>query len=98
MNTDSQAALITLASHSYVSKIVWECYNTLKTSAKANKLILTWVPRHISVAGNVGVDKCAKKLIYPLWDQNNRAAFPIASDEKLSLTDSRLATAYSMHT
>jgi ribonuclease HI len=60
MNSDSKAALMALANHSYTSKMAWDCHNVLKALAKTNTVTLVWVPGHMGVVGNEEADRCAR--------------------------------------
>lgn len=59
MNSDSRAALMALPSHSYTSKVVWDCCEALKTLAVNNIVTLMWAPGHIK--GDVEDDRCTRK-------------------------------------
>ena len=50
--SDSMASLLALKSHTFKSKLTWECAQTLNTLGESNTLTLKWVPGHTGIVGN----------------------------------------------
>ena len=59
--SDSRAILQALDSHTFESKLVWECMMLLNSLGRTNKVTLMWVPGHTGVHGNDMADHLAKE-------------------------------------
>jgi ribonuclease HI len=52
--SDSQAAIKALDKHQIISKLVWDCHQSLTKLARHNRVQIIWVPGHEGIVGNVG--------------------------------------------
>ncbi|KAG5674273.1 hypothetical protein PVAND_004253 [Polypedilum vanderplanki] len=58
---DSQAALLSLRSNIFQSKLVYECFELLQELSYENEVTLVWVPGHSNIIGNEKVDELARQ-------------------------------------
>jgi hypothetical protein len=58
--SDSQAAIKALDNYQIISKLVWDCHQSLLQLAKYNRVQLIWVSGHESIAGNENAAQLAK--------------------------------------
>ena len=58
---DSQAALLSLQSDKFVSKLVYQCFGQLSKLPRENEVTLVWVPGHQGILGNEKVDGLARE-------------------------------------
>ena len=58
--SDSQAALKSLASCTFESKLVWQCYSELVVLAEHNEVQIEWIPGHCGLRGNEKADELAR--------------------------------------
>jgi ribonuclease HI len=58
--SDSQAAIKALDKYQIISKLVWDCHQSLVQLAKHNRVQLIWVSGHESIVGNETADQLAK--------------------------------------
>jgi ribonuclease HI len=50
--SNSQAAIKELGKYQIISKLLWDCHQSLIQLARHNRVQLVWVPGHEGVAGN----------------------------------------------
>lgn len=61
INSDSWAALMTLASHSCISKVAWDCHEALETVAVNKKWLCCGMLGHVGIRGKEEADQCPRK-------------------------------------
>jgi ribonuclease HI len=58
--SNSQAVIKALSSYWIISKLVWDCHQSLMQLAEHNRVQLIWEPGHLEIDGNDMADQLAK--------------------------------------